>query len=293
MLETGNAWPPDLDCEPLAAGRLPPPAALWREAGFFNPIHPSHLSVCGSAAVGWAAGRAHEEIQAALAESELVLLDPVAAACEGLRAAAADRGWRCLQSAHVAVAVLREGGLTAGGPNGYWHGVLLQVLGLGLLIEGGPASGKSELALELVARGHRLVADDAVALWRLAPDLLIGSCPEPLFGFLHSRQLGVVDLSAQVAKRARVDLLVTIEAARSSFISAPEMLEGQRSPIDIAGGPLPQLHLAVDAAPSLALRIEMACRQQWRASAGSPASALLSMRQAALIQRRRPVAEPS
>lgn len=57
------------------------------------------------------------------------------------------------------------------------HGVFMEVLGMGVLITGDPAVGKSELALELVSRGNRLVADDAPEFTRIAPDIISGSCP--------------------------------------------------------------------------------------------------------------------
>jgi serine kinase of HPr protein (carbohydrate metabolism regulator) len=74
------------------------------------------------------------------------------------------------------------------------HGVFMEVFSLGLLIIGDPSVGKSELALELVARGHRLVADDAPLFAKTAPDILNGRCPDLLRDFLEVRGLGILNI---------------------------------------------------------------------------------------------------
>ena len=77
-----------------------------------------------------------------------------------------------------------------------FHGVFIEVQGFGVLIQGNPAIGKSELALELISRGHRLVADDIVDFFRVAPDRLEGRCPQLLQDFLEVRGLGVLNIRA-------------------------------------------------------------------------------------------------
>jgi HPr kinase/phosphorylase len=74
------------------------------------------------------------------------------------------------------------------------HGVFMEVFSVGMLIIGDPSVGKSELALELVARGHRLVADDAPVFARTSPDTLNGRCPEILRDFLEVRGLGILNI---------------------------------------------------------------------------------------------------
>src|SRR5207245_7831997 len=71
------------------------------------------------------------------------------------------------------------------------HGVLLDVLEIGVLITGASAIGKSELALELISRGNGLVADDIVELYRISPDTIEGRCPTVLKEFLEVRGIGV------------------------------------------------------------------------------------------------------
>lgn len=74
------------------------------------------------------------------------------------------------------------------------HGVFMEVLGTGVLITGESSVGKSELALELISRGHRLVADDAPEFTRIAPDILDGRSPGLLQGFMEVRGLGVLNI---------------------------------------------------------------------------------------------------
>mgnify|MGYP001311042793 CR=1 FL=1 len=76
------------------------------------------------------------------------------------------------------------------------HGVFMEVMGTGVLITGDSSIGKSELALELITRGHRLIADDATEFSRVTPDTLLGSCPGMLRDFLEVRGLGILDIRA-------------------------------------------------------------------------------------------------
>src|SRR5204863_2911377 len=74
------------------------------------------------------------------------------------------------------------------------HGVFLDVLEIGVLITGASAIGKSELALELISRGHGLIADDIVELHRTTPETLEGRCPPILRDFLEVRGIGIINI---------------------------------------------------------------------------------------------------
>ncbi len=74
------------------------------------------------------------------------------------------------------------------------HGVFMEVISVGVLITGKSGLGKSELALDLVSRGHRLIADDAPEFARIAPDTINGTCPELLQNFLEVRGLGILNI---------------------------------------------------------------------------------------------------
>jgi len=93
------------------------------------------------------------------------------------------------------------------------HGVLLDVLGMGVLITGDSGVGKSELALELISRGSGLVADDVVELYRIGPETVEGRCPALLRDFLEVRGLGVLNIrtifgEAALRPRKNVKLIV-------------------------------------------------------------------------------------
>lgn len=96
------------------------------------------------------------------------------------------------------------------------HGVLIDVFGEGVLIIGESGIGKSEAALELIKRGHRLVADDAVQLRRVNEELLMGTAPEVTRHFIELRGIGVIDVKTlfgveSVKDEQRVDLVIRLE----------------------------------------------------------------------------------
>ena len=93
------------------------------------------------------------------------------------------------------------------------HGVFMDILGVGVLITGESGLGKSELGLELISRGHGLVADDAVDLYRVSQTGLEGRCPELLLNLLEVRGIGLLDIKAifgetAVRRKMRLKLIV-------------------------------------------------------------------------------------
>ena len=96
------------------------------------------------------------------------------------------------------------------------HGVLLDVYGEGLLIMGESGIGKSEAALELIKRGHRLVADDAVEIKKVSYTTLVGSCPELIRYFIEVRGIGIINVKQMfgvqsVKDTQEIDLIVKLE----------------------------------------------------------------------------------
>ena len=82
------------------------------------------------------------------------------------------------------------------------HGVFMEVMGTGVLIIGDASVGKSELALELLSRGNRLIADDAPQFSRVAPDIISGTCPALLREFIEVRGLGILNVRAMFGDNA-------------------------------------------------------------------------------------------
>jgi HPr kinase/phosphorylase len=142
------------------------------------------------------------------------------------------------------------------------HGVFMDVLGVGVLITGESGLGKSELALELISRGHGLVADDAVELSRTAPNMIEGQCPALLQNLLEVRGLGLLDIrtifgETSVRRKMKLKLLVhLIRSTPESF----ERLPTQDQTDDILGVPIRRVMLQVAAGRNLAVLVEAAVR---------------------------------
>jgi len=96
------------------------------------------------------------------------------------------------------------------------HGVLLDIYGVGVLIMGESGVGKSETALELIKRGHRFIADDAVEIRRVSQETLVGSCPDNIKYFLELRGIGIIDVKQMFGVQSikatqSVDLVIKLE----------------------------------------------------------------------------------
>ena len=99
------------------------------------------------------------------------------------------------------------------------HGVFMDILGLGVLLTGESGLGKSELGLELISRGHGLVADDAVDLYRVSQTALEGRCPELLMNLLEVRGIGLLDIKAifgETAVRRKMRLKLIVHLVRQA-----------------------------------------------------------------------------
>jgi HPr kinase/phosphorylase len=143
------------------------------------------------------------------------------------------------------------------------HGVLLDVLGLGVLITGESGLGKSELALELISRGHGLVADDAVELSRTAPHVIDGHCPELLQNMLEVRGLGLLNIRTifgETSVRRKMKLKLIVHLVRASAQEKFERLPIQDMTQDILGEPIRKVMLQVAAGRNLAVLVEAAVR---------------------------------
>ncbi len=142
------------------------------------------------------------------------------------------------------------------------HGVFLDVLGLGVLIQGESGLGKSELALELISRGHGLVADDAVELARIAPNTIEGHCPPLIQNLLEVRGLGLLDIrtifgETSVRRKMLLKLLVQLVRTHPEDF---ERLPMQQRTTDILGTPIRTVTLKVAAGRNLAVLVEAAVR---------------------------------
>ena len=143
------------------------------------------------------------------------------------------------------------------------HGVFMDVLGLGVLITGESGLGKSELALELISRGHGLVADDAVELSRTAPHVIDGHCPALLQNMLEVRGLGLLNIRTifgETSVRRKMKLKLIVHLVRASAQEKFERLPLQELTQDVLGEPISKVILQVAAGRNLAVLVEAAVR---------------------------------
>lgn len=145
------------------------------------------------------------------------------------------------------------------------HGVMLDVLGMGVLIVGDSGVGKSELALELITRGSGLVADDVTELYHIAPQTLEARCPEMLKDFLEVRGLGMLNIrtifgETAVRQRKNLKLIVQLERPVGGSIPGLERLPLNAGSDEIMGVSIRKVQLPVAAGRNLAVLVEAAVR---------------------------------
>lgn len=145
------------------------------------------------------------------------------------------------------------------------HGVFLDVFEIGVLITGQSGLGKSELALELISRGHGLVADDAVELHRTAPELLEGRCPATLRDFLEVRGLGVLNIRTIFGETAvrpskPLKLIINLVLADDHYMQGLERLSIQSETQTILNVAVRSVTLPVAVGRNLSVLVEAAVR---------------------------------
>jgi len=150
-------------------------------------------------------------------------------------------------------------------PSSSRHGVLLDVLGLGVMITGESGVGKSELALELVSRGHGLVADDVVELYRIAPETLEGRCPPMLRDFLEVRGLGMLNIrtifgETAVRRKKNMKLIVHLQKPSTADFNTMERLPINDVTENILEVNIRKVIIPVAAGRNLAVLVEAAVR---------------------------------
>ena len=143
------------------------------------------------------------------------------------------------------------------------HGVLLDVYGVGVLLSGKSGVGKSEAALELIKRGHQLVADDVVEVCRISDNRLIGTCPEKVRHFMEIRGIGVIDVKAlygigAVALSKTIDLIIELETWDEN--RDYDRIGLKDDEIEIMGVSVPHQTMPIRPGRNLAIIVEVAAR---------------------------------
>lgn len=278
-------------CGITVTWRLPAPEELdIAHVGWLEPHAPCAVSLAGTATMQWLSD--HDAPAAALADAARRGLRVVLASntdAETLLPWLDGRGIAlgALEgddSAADALYALRLQLLQAQAPVASVYGVLAEVFGLGVLIVGPAGVGKSELALELLSRGHRLVADDVVEIRGLRGGLLEGRAPYLLRDYLEVRGLGVLDVARMYGSDAlvpsrRVNFRLELLPVRDAPTDYRARLAGLRGSIDILGQALPTICLPVRVGHNLGTLVEAACRDQWLRLQGHYAEEAFAERQ--------------
>lgn len=239
--------------------------------GHFNLIHLNRIQVMGEAEVDYF-NRLDPQRRRYLTAELLAGKPPAVLIADGLVPPASlfeacDRDElpllrTSLTAAHV-IELLRIQLSKRLAPKETAHGVFMDVLGLGVLIAGESGLGKSELALELITRGHGLVADDVVEFARIAPDAIEGRCPPLLQNLLEVRGLGLLDIRAifgETSVRRKMRLRLIIQLVRRSAIDEYERLPLEALTQNLLGLPIRKVVIPVAAGRNLAVLAEAAVR---------------------------------
>lgn len=152
-------------------------------------------------------------------------------------------------------------------PKSSMHGVLLSVMGHGVLLTGESGIGKSELALELISKGHHLVADDAVTIRRTSPEHLEGYCNPKFSHFLEVRGLGILNIREMFGEAAtrqakRIELIVNLQRMDPQRLSSMDRLHQNQNTCEILGIQIPEITVPVTSGRNLSVMIEAAVRNQ-------------------------------
>ncbi len=161
------------------------------------------------------------------------------------------------------------------------HGVLVEVYGEGVLLLGESGVGKSETAIELVKRGHRLIADDAVELKKVSAKSIVGSAPEIIRHFIELRGIGVVDVRrifgmGSVKLTEKIDLVINLELWKDG--KQYDRFGAETNYTNILGIDIPCLTVPVKPGRNLAVIIEVAAMNNRHKKMGYNAAEELSAR---------------
>lgn len=170
------------------------------------------------------------------------------------------------------------------------HGVFMEVLRLGVLLSGASGVGKSELALELLNRGHRLIADDAPEFFCSEGGRVCGRCPEALRDFLEVRGLGVIDIRAMfgaavMVAEAELQLVLHLEAMNREQLAGVDRLRPSRDNCTVLGVEVPRITLPVAPGRNLAILAETAVRSHRLSVTGRDMAAEFARRQQERLSR--------
>ncbi len=268
-------------------------------AGYLNIIYPNTVQILGTEELSWLdaldARLRWETIQKIVQSRPLALVISKNQSCpEDLRDAAEESDiplWASPKRGHELLNHLSYHLARTLAPRVTLHGVFMEIYSIGVLITGEAGSGKSELALELLSRGHRLVADDAPEFTQIAPDVLDGTCPELLQDLLEVRGLGVLnvrDMFGDTAVKKNKYLRLIVHLTRPMTEPSPhgyERLTGDSGTRHVLDLDVPLITLPVMPGRNLAVLTEAATRLHILRTKGIDPAAMFIARHSNMLER--------
>jgi HPr kinase/phosphorylase len=240
--------------------------------GYLNYIHPYRVQILGEREVAYITSTTQLDGERRVAR--IVDLEPPAlVVCDNVEPPesllklcneAQIPLFTCSESAAYVIDVLRAYLSRHFADRDTVHGVFMDILGLGVLITGESGLGKSELGLELISRGHGLVADDAVDLFRINQTTVEGRCPELLQNLLEVRGIGLLDIRAifgETAVRRRLRLRLIVHLVRKETLERDyERMPEEPLRHEVLGIKIRKVVLQVVAGRNIAVLVEAAVR---------------------------------
>ncbi len=240
--------------------------------GYLNYIHPYRVQILGEREVAYLTQGNKEDCARRI--SRIITLEPpVMVVADGQTApdtliSMCERGqlpmFATSESAAFVIDVLRAYLSKHFADRTSMHGVFMDILGMGVMITGESGLGKSELGLELISRGHGLVADDAVDLFRINQTTIEGRCPELLQNLLEVRGIGLLDIKAifgETAVRRKLRLKLIVHLVRRETLEREyERIPYEPLTQDLLGIPVRKVIIQVEAGRNIAVLVEAAVR---------------------------------
>jgi HPr kinase/phosphorylase len=240
--------------------------------GYLNYVHPYRTQVLGEREIAYLTNATPEDCERRIARI-VTLEPPVLVLADGQQApdelvSMCERAQIPLFATHESAAfiidVLRTYLSKHFADRTTMHGVFMDILGLGVLITGESGLGKSELGLELISRGHGLVADDAVDVYRINQTTIEGRCPDLLQNLMEVRGIGLLDIKAifgETAVRRRMRMKLIVHLVRKETMERDyERMPHEPLRQDVLGIPLRKTVIQVVAGRNIAVLVEAAVR---------------------------------
>ena len=240
--------------------------------GYLNYIHPYRVQVLGEREIRYLTSPSDEDNRRRIARI-VTLEPPVLVVADGQTVP--DALMAMCERAHIpmfaspdaaafVIDVLRAYLSRHFADRSTMHGVFMDILGMGVMITGESGLGKSELGLELISRGHGLVADDAVDLYRINQTSIEGRCPELLQNLLEVRGIGLLDIKAifgETAVRRKMRLQLIVHLVRKQTLERDyERMPSESLYQDVLGVPVRKAVIQVVAGRNIAVLVEAAVR---------------------------------